>query len=268
MKTQIERASESVKVHLADFDGPIDLLLHLIREQKLDIKTVKLGEMTKQYLAYLTGLDKLDLDLASEFIEVGATLVEIKGRQILPKPVIEEDGEDDEELLRMRLEEYNLFQGVMGKLKNMEDTNRFYRQQAEIKNTTAWTLNGVTMDDFTEILGKMLLRVGERAVKIEKTTIKLDRFTVRDKIKDIISRLKSSGTLRFTELFPPDMTRGELINAFLAVLELLKNQVITVWQTNDFDEIEIKKGGSFDGTNDTGDTFGYGAETADTDGGY
>ena len=264
----IVRASESIKVHLTDFDGPIDLLLHLIREQKLDIKTVRLGEMTKQYLAYLTGLDKLDLDLASEFIEVGAALVEIKGRQILPKPVIEQESEDSEELLRMRLEEYSLFQGITGKLKDMEDTNRFYRRQAEIKNTTAWTLNGVTMDDFTEILGKMLLRVGEQAVKIEKTTIRLDRFTVRDKIEDIIGRLKSSGTLRFTELFEPDMTRGELINAFLAVLELLKNQIITVWQTNDFDEIEIKKGGSFDGTDDTDDAFRYGTETADANGRY
>ena len=217
MKSQIERAGENVKVHLADFDGPIDLLLHLIREQKLDIKTVKLGEMTKQYLAYLTGLEKLDMDLASEFIEVGATLVEIKGRQILPKPIIEVEGEDPEELLRQRLEEYNLFVGVTGKLKNLEDTNRFYRMPAEIKDTTAWTLNGVTMEDFTEILGKMLLRVGEKAVKIGKTTIKLDRFTVRDKIKDIVARLKNTGVLRFTELFEPDMTRGELINAFLAV---------------------------------------------------
>ncbi|MDR1917519.1 MAG: segregation/condensation protein A [Christensenellaceae bacterium] len=261
----IERAGENIKVHLTDFDGPIDLLLHLIREQKLDIKTVKLGEMTKQYLAYLTGLGKLDLDLASEFIEVGATLVEIKCRQILPKPIVEMEESDSEELLRQRLEEYNLFLSVTGKLKNLEDTNRFYRSPAPVKSTTAWTLNGVTMDDFTEILGKMLLRVGENAIKIEKTTIQLDRFTVKDKIKDVVCRLQIADSLRFTELFEPDMTRSELINTFLAILELLRTQIITVWQTADFDEIEIKKGGSFDKSNNTDFANGFGIAEADAD---
>jgi segregation and condensation protein A len=261
----IGRAGENIKVHLCDFDGPIDLLLHLIREQKLDIKTVKLGDMTKQYLAYLDGLDKLDLDLASEFIEVGAILAEIKGRQILPKPSVGDDQPDTEELLRQRLQEYNLFLGVTGQLKNLEDVDRFYRTPTPIKDTTEWTLGGVTMDDFTEVLTKMLMRVGEKATRIEKTTIKLDRFTVKDKIKDIIGRLKLAEALCFTELFEADMTRSELINTFLAVLELLKNQIITVRQTADFDEIEIKKGGSFDESNNGGDADGIGAAEADHD---
>jgi segregation and condensation protein A len=262
----IERAGENIKVHLTDFDGPIDLLLTLIHKQKLDIKTVKLGEMTKQYLSYLGELDKLDLDLASEFIEVGATLVEIKGRQILPKPIIDEQEDESEELLRQRIEEYNLFLSVTGKLKNLEDTNRFYRPPAMIKNMTEWTLDGVTMDDFTEVLAKMLVRVGENAVKIEKTTIKLDRFTVKDKIKDVMGRLKNTDSLRFTELFEPDMTRSELINTFLAVLELLKNQIITVWQNADFDEIEIKRGGGFDESGNTDISNGYGFAETDGDG--
>ena len=106
----IQRASEEVKVHLTDFDGPIDLLLQLVREHKLDIKTVRLGDMTAQYISFLNELDTLDLDLASEFIEVGAILVEIKSKQILPKPVEEEEEpEDSEALLRQRLEEYALF---------------------------------------------------------------------------------------------------------------------------------------------------------------
>ena len=105
----IQRANEEVKVHLADFDGPIDLLLQLVREHKLDIKTVRLGEMTAQYLSYLNELDTLDLDLASEFIEVGAILVEIKSKQILPRPEEEKpEEEDSEELLRQRLAEYAL----------------------------------------------------------------------------------------------------------------------------------------------------------------
>ena len=99
----IQRANEEVKVHLTDFDGPIDLLLQLVREHKLDIKTVRLGEMTSQYMQYLTELPTLDLDLASEFIEVGAILVEIKSKQILPK-VEEEKPEFASELAVLKSE--------------------------------------------------------------------------------------------------------------------------------------------------------------------
>jgi segregation and condensation protein A len=265
----IERAGENIKVHLTDFDGPIDLLLHLIREQKLDIKTVKLGEMTKQYLAYLDDLEKLDLDLASEFVEVGATLVEIKGRQILPRPITDdEDPGDAEELLRRRVEEYNLFLEASGQLKTMEDVDRFYRNPAPIRNITSWTLNGITMDDFTAAFAKMLSRVGENAAKIEKTTIKLDRFTVADKIKDVVVRLQKTERLHFFDLFESDMTRSELINTFLAVLELLKNQIIAARQETDFADIEIIKGGNFDQADNTigAGNFGFAENIGESDG--
>ena len=243
----IERASANVKVKLTDFEGPIDLLLHLVREHKLDIKTVKLGDMTHQYLAYLEELPQLDLDLASEFIEVGATLVEIKSRQILPKPVAEVEGAIDPEVeLRQRLEEYALFQGATENLRPMENVNRFYRAPAVAKVTTEWKLTGVGFEDLTDALAAILARVGKNAVKIEKTTIRLDRFTVRDKIKDVVGRLKSATALRFSELFEDDMTRSEVINTFLAVLELLKNQIIAARQDADFGDIEIIKGGQYD----------------------
>lgn len=252
----IQRANEDVKVHLTDFDGPIDLLLQLVREHKLDIKTVRLGDMTAQYMQYLTELPTLNLDLASEFIEVGAILVEIKSKQILPKLEEEKAEEiDEEEQLRQRLEEYALFKDASETLKTMDDVGRFYRAPAILKVNTSWKLDGVTFDDLTNAFTAILARVGEKAAKVEKTTIRLDRFTVADKIKDVVSRLKTINQLRFTQLFDEDITRSEVINTFLAILELLKRQLVACRQDEAFGEIEIIKGGAYgDGSFDLTDT--------------
>jgi segregation and condensation protein A len=262
----IQRASSDMKLHLADFDGPIDLLLHLIREQKLDIKTVRLGEMTKQYLSYLDELPTLDMNIASEFVEVGATLLEIKSRQILPSPVAEEDyNSDPEKELRQLLEEYNLFKAITERLRPMENVNRFYRQPTPLKVATEWKLTGVGMVDLAGAFAKMLSRIGKNAAKIENTTIKLDRFTVTDKIRDVVGRLKTATRIHFSELFELDMTRSEVINTFLAILELLKNQIIVAKQERDFSDIEIVKGGAFENADNTviTDEFGYTATESD-----
>lgn len=242
----IQRANEDVKVHLSDFDGPIDLLLQLVREHKLDIKTVRLGEVTSQYLSYLTELPTLDLDLASEFIEVGAILIEIKSKQILPHPEAEKPEEiDEEEQLRQRMEEYALFKDASETLKTMDDVGRYYRSPAILKVNTSWKLDGVSFEDLTDAFTAILARVGEKSAKVEKTTIRLDRFTVADKIKDVVSRLKSIEQLHFSQLFDEDITRSEVINTFLAVLELLKRQLVVCRQDQAFGEIEIIKGGAF-----------------------
>lgn len=252
----IQRASKEVKLHLADFDGPIDLLLQLVRDHKLDIKTVRLGDMTAQYLSYLTELPALDLDIASEFIEVGAILVEIKSKQILPRPETEQPALiDEEEQLRQRLAEYELFKNASEELKALENVDRFYREPAVAKVTTEWKMDGVTFEDLTNAFTALLAKVGQNAAKIEKTTIKLDRFTVADKIKDVVGRLRTVNHLRFSQLFAEDRTRSELINTFLAVLELLKRQLIACRQDQDFGEIEIVKGGAYgDGNIDLTDS--------------
>lgn len=252
----IQRVNQEVQLHLTDFDGPLDLLLQLVREHKLDIKTVRLGDMTAQYLAYLNELPTLDLDLASEFIEVGAILVEIKSKQILPRPESEKpELIDAEEELRQRLEEYNLFKSVSEELKGMDNVDRFYRAPAVAKVSTNWKLDGVTFADLTDAFTAMLARVDKNAAKIEKATIKLDRFTVADKIKEVVGRLRTTTNLRFSQLFLDDITRSEVINTFLAVLELLKRQLIACRQDQDFGEIEIIKGGAFgDGNIDLADS--------------
>ena len=243
------RASNNVKIQITDFDGPLDLLLHLIREQKLDIKTVRLAQVTSQYLSYLEHLETLDLDLASEFIEVGATLIEIKGRNILPRDeALETDPEDLEQRLLARIEEYKLLKEASEKLKNHENVNRYYKEPVKLKTDYRYVLDDLSMDGLVEAFTKLLFRVERNAAPVRETHIKLDRFTVADKIKDIRTLLGYCESVAFNDLFRADFTRGEVINTFLALLELLKRQEVRAIQTQQFAGIDIIRGEEYQTT--------------------
>jgi len=239
---QLIRASENYKVKLSDFEGPLDLLLHLIRESKLDIKTIRLAEVTAQYMGFLKELDKLDLDLASEFIEVGAVLLEIKSRNILPHEVEEEDPEEIEQRLKAQLEEYKLLKDAGERLRPLENVNRFYKEPAVMKPSYHYTLENLGMDDLVKAFQKILFRTEQKAAPIEFKQIKLDRFTVADKIRDIRTRVDGGSAVKFFDLFEADFTRSEIINTFLALLELLKHQEIRATQQDLFSDIIIEKG--------------------------
>jgi segregation and condensation protein A len=242
----LARASDKVRIHITDFEGPLDLLLHLIRENKLDIKTVKLAEVTGQYLAFMSGLDSLDLDLASEFIEVGATLIEIKGKQILPSGDEEKlDAEEMERRLLQQIEEYKLLKEASEKLKVIENVDRFYKEPAKLKTEYKFVLDNLNMDALVAAFQKMMFRVERNAPMIIETQIKLDRFTVADKIKSVRVMLGFCDSVNFFDLFPADYTKGEIINTFLALLELLKRQEVRAVQESRFADICIVKGDAF-----------------------
>ena len=121
-------SSDVYRFKLDNFEGPLDLLLHLIKDAKLDIATVRLAEITGQYLEYMQDIKNVDMDKASEFITVAATLIEIKSKSVLPVEKEEEpDEESDEEMLRRKLQEYALFKETSKKLKDIEDVNKLYR---------------------------------------------------------------------------------------------------------------------------------------------
>ena len=237
------RASDKVKVNITDFEGPLDLLLHLIREQKLDIKTVKLAQVTAQYLEFLKQLETLDLDLASEFIEVGATLIEIKGRNILPRDeAIEADPEDLEQRLLAKIEEYKILKEASEKLKVVENVDRYYKEPVKLKTEYRYVLDNLSMDGLIQAFSKLLFKVERSAAPVRETQIKLDRFTVADKIKDIRTLLQYCEKVEFADLFRGDYTRGEVINTFLALLELLKRQEVKAMQDRQFNDIVIMRG--------------------------
>jgi len=239
----LARASDQVRIHITDFEGPLDLLLHLIRESKLDIKTVKLAEVTGQYLEFLSGLESLDLDLASEFVEVGATLIEIKGKQILPKGDGEKvDAEELERNLLAQIEQYKLLKEASEKLKIIENVDRFYKEPVKLKTEYKISLDNLSMDGLIAAFQKMMFRVERNAPQIIETQIKLDRFTVKDKIKSIRVLLGLCEEVKFFDLFAGDYTKSEVINTFLALLELLKRQEVMAVQRHQFSDINIVKG--------------------------
>jgi len=241
----LARASDLVRIHITDFEGPLDLLLHLIRESKLDIKQVKLAEVTGQYLEFLQGLDSLDLDLASEFIEVGATLIEIKGKQILPSSADKVDAEEMERNLLAQVEQYKLLKEASKQLQAIENVDRFYKEPVKLKNEYKFVLDNLNMDALIAAFQKMMFRIERNAPQIVETQIKLDRFTVADKIESIRTLLGLCESVNFFELFTADFTKGEVINTFLAVLELLKRQEVGAVQNQQFSDILIVKGENF-----------------------
>ena len=237
------RANEQYKITITDFEGPLDLLLHLIRDAKLDIKTVKLAEVTAQFLEFLAQLDSLNMELASEFIEVGATLIEIKARGILPRPAdAVEDEEDIEMRLRSQLEEYKLLKEASEQLKTLENVDRFYKGPAEFKPEYVYKLDGLSMDALAQAFARIMHRIQASAATIKEKQIQMDRFTVKDKIRDIRTRIKQSDAIMFFDLFEADFTKSEMINTFLALLELLKNQEIKAIQQSKFADIKIVAG--------------------------
>ena len=239
------RVNEQYTVKITDFEGPLDLLLHLIRENKLDIKTVRLAEVTAQYLEFLAQLDRLDLDLAAEFIEVGATLIEIKARGILPKPVVEEETPEDAEAKLLRqLEEYKLLKEASEKLKTIENVDRFYKESAEFRPEYKYDLQNLSLDMLAQAFSRIMHKMQVSANSIVDRKIRLDRFTVKDKINDIRARLKLGGEIMFFDLFASDFTKGEMINTFLALLELLKTGEVRASQENAFSDIKIQGGKS------------------------
>lgn len=263
----LTRASDKVRIHITDFEGPLDLLLHLIRESKLDIKTVKLAQVTSQYLEFLDGLDSLDLDLASEFIEVGATLIEIKGKQILPRGDLEKvDADEMERRLLAQIEEYKLLKEASEKLKVIENVDRFYKEPAKLKTEYKFVLDNLNMDALIAAFQKMMFRVERSAPQITEAQIKLDRFTVADKIKSIRTLLGTCDTVNFYDLFPADYSKGEVINTFLALLELLKHQEVRAVQEQQFSDIKLVRGDDFGRTEEVLDlTYEVVADAAGED---
>ncbi len=235
-------ASDEYRFKLDNFEGPLDLLLHLIKEAKLDITTVKLADITEQYLEYMQDIKSVDMDKASEFITVAATLIEIKSKSVLPVEKEElPDEEDEEALLLRRLKEYELFKEASKNMKEIEDVNKLYRAPGKETEKVKIIVKDMVLDQLLDAFAKLMAREElKKVVKSEgpKKIVK-DRFTVAEKIISIRNFAKERSRFEFEELFEDDMTKSELINTFLALLELLKLQTIKVIQSGIFGKIVI-----------------------------
>ena len=234
--------STGLKIKLDAFEGPLDLLLHLIKRAKIRICDIYISDITKQFLEYLEDIEQVDIDKASEFLGMAAYLLEIKAKALLPKPEQPqaEDVDDGSELIR-RLEEYELYKKETEKLKNMETIGMHYREPDKTVGDERTVLKDMTMEGMLEALRKLYERAEKRSLEVKTREIVRDPFTVNDKIEQIKGALIVKPQVLFTELFDEEATINEVITTFQALLELMKLQYLTAVQTEIFGNIELIK---------------------------
>ena len=156
---QLSFVDDAVQFKLDNFEGPLDLLLHLIKSSKLDIMTVKLASLTEQYLEYMKDLSSIDMDKASEFIIIAATLLEIKSKHLLPDDEEEDpDQEDPETILRLRIKEYELFKETGAKLREIEDINKLYRAPGKETEKVKVIMKDMVLDKLLDAFADLLAK--------------------------------------------------------------------------------------------------------------
>lgn len=235
---------------LSNFEGPLDLLLHLISSAKIEIKDIFISEITEQYLRCMEGVDTLDLDTASEFLQMAANLLYIKARSLLPEKRtmddVDEEGLTPEEQLIKRLNEYKLYKEASTRLKVLEDAakNIFYKLPEELveENGGEVFLNATTDALFQAYL-KMLKRAKPAPAEKQPLEIERESFSVRTQSRLIMARLAIVPKTSFFQLLQAEYTREELAVTFIAVLELLHTGKIKISQEKYFEDIIIEKRG-------------------------
>ncbi len=237
------------QVKLPVFEGPMDLLLHLIKENELDIYNIPIALITQQYLDYLDMAGELDLELTSEFLVMACTLLAIKARMLLPKPVIETPEEEEidprVELVEKLLEykEYKERANIFRELEERQ-SQHFWREVDDAKLLKEFRpanpVGSLSMDDLMLVFSRVLKNVEK---KLDFVSVSREEITIQDKIESILTLLretpKGRGISFYKLLTAPPISKEEIIVTFLALLELIKLGKIYVKQNSMFDDIYI-----------------------------
>lgn len=246
----------TVSYKLETFEGPLDLLLHLIDKAEIDIHQISISDITDQYLQYLHSMQELELDVTSEFLVMAATLLSIKSKQLLPKPPVIEfdddfeylmDDDDDprDELIR-KLIEYRKYKGIAEHLHEREwERSLIFSKEPEdltpfMPRIVENPVKGLHTEDLISVFQKALRRAVKRNVVAR---IRRDEISVKDRIREVVSALEMTGKggrLLFSKLLNPEMYRHEIVVTFLAVLELMKMKQIVCYQSRLFDDIVME----------------------------
>ena len=231
------------RCNLDIFEGPLDLLLHLVKEQKMDIYDIRIAEITRQYLSYLDLLSELNLEMVGEYLVMAAELAKIKSKTLLPIPESEEDaltaaGEDPRAELMRRLLEYQRYKEAAFELRQKEyDQQQLFTRAGEVvlENSEEELLIEANVFDLLTAFQKVLK---EKSFK-KDYEIKVTTLSVSDRINDILETLNLSESVTFDSLFTTLNTKQEVIVTFLAILELMRMQLIRSQQARQFDVIRI-----------------------------
>ena len=233
----------ALKVFLEAFEGPLDLLLYLIRRQNLDILDIPVAEITRQYVEYIEMMKELQLELAGEYLLMAAMLAEIKSRMLLPRAEEEEEEEDDPraELVR-RLQEYERFK------KAAEDLSELPRLERDLFIAKADAPERKVVTELPDVTMKELLLafhdVLKRAQLFSNLHMAREPLSVRQRMSEILARLTANSFSGFADLFDPEEGRMGVAVTFIAILELLRESVIEVAQSEPFAPLHIRAASS------------------------
>lgn len=236
--------SQDYKVKLEVFEGPLDLLLYLIKRDEVDIYDITLERITAQYLEFMEAFHVLDLEVAGEFVVMAANLIYLKSRALLPvsvQPPEEEAEEEDPrwELVRQLLE-YKKFKEAAAHLheREVKQEGLFARVPEKPEAVAERPLGDVSVFDLINAFNSILKRINQKENVRE---IFEENFTVGDKIDLILKMISHGVPLKFTELFTDAASRSEIVVTFLALLELIRLKQLRVVQEEPFGEIEVRK---------------------------
>jgi segregation and condensation protein A len=230
----------AVTVKLARFEGPLDLLLHLIKRDEIDIYDIPIAHITQQYLAYIELMRALDLEVAGEFLVMAATLMRIKSKMLLPAPAVgeeEEEGDPREELVQ-RLVEYRQFKEAAGTLKLREEERRLLFERGMLPGEDEagpLPLAPATLFDLLDALNRVMARLPEQNVY----EVRAEIFDVEEKMSLIAQMAAERGSVSFVALLSRCRARMEMVVVFIALLELIKVGQVTISQPDRFGDILI-----------------------------
>ena len=230
---------QALEVFLEAFEGPLDLLLYLIRRQNLDILEINVAEITAQYMHYVELMDAMQFELAAEYLLMAAMLAEIKSRMLLPRSVeIDNEEEDPRALLIRRLQEYERFK------KAAEDIEELPRMERDtwVGSANLPDLNRTRTDpdvDMRELL-LALSEVMRRADMFESHHISRETLSTRERMSEVLERLSGKQFVPFVSLFTSGEGRLGVVVTFLAIMELIKESLVEIVQTDDFGPIHVK----------------------------
>ncbi len=222
----------------AAFNGPLDLLLHLIERSELDITEVSLLQVTEQYLAYLRSAEEINLGALADFVAIGARLLLLKSRALLPIEIDDADTEEDEGVdLINALREYRRFKQAAEFLRDRDTTHQTYRRSVPPPSVTLPTgLDKVTLDSLVDVLREVMDRLPEEE---SVPTLPGERIRLRDRLRGIVDLLEREQRTSFRRLVENATSRVAVIVDFLAVLELIKSRYLEATQSERFGDIDL-----------------------------
>jgi len=230
---------DALEVFLDAFEGPLDLLLYLIRRQNLDVLDIPIAEITRQYMKYVDVMKEFRLELAAEYLVMAAMLAEIKSRMLLPRPALVDDDEDDPraELVR-RLQEYERFKQAADEFDGLPRLERdVFPAEVEV---AARKINRVEPEvELRELLGALAL-VLRRAEMFSHHQIEREPLSVRERMSTLLSQLRHEQFTEFSQLFAPEEGRAGVVVSMLAILELLKETLIEIAQAEPFGPLHVR----------------------------